>query len=82
MSSEAARKAWATRRARRSKASPLKQIQTLADEQTRWLRKETIARNKLKRIRYRIEHAEEFILADHQRNGPADTVWAKRKFTK
>jgi len=80
MSSEAARKAWATRKARRSKASPLRQLQALADEQTRWLRKETIARNKLKRIRNRIEQlAEELILAQQP---STDTVWAKRKIVK
>jgi len=80
MSSEAARKAWATRKARRSKASPLRQLALLADEQTRWLRKETIARNKLKRIRFRIEQlAEELILA---KQPGTDTVWAKRKIVK
>ena len=52
----------------------------LAKEQSKWRRRETIARNKLMRVRYQIEElAVELLTA----NTPgADTVWAKRKITK
>ena len=58
----------------------MKRLMALAKEQSRWMRKETIARNKLKRVRADIELlAEEFITA----NTPdTDNVWAKRKIVK
>jgi hypothetical protein len=80
MSSQAARKAWATRRARAKAVPPMKRLLALAKEQSRWMRKETIARNKLKRVQFQIAMlAEEFIT---KQNPPdTDNVWAKRKIT-
>lgn len=80
MSSEAAHKAWATRRAKAQRFTPAKRLRLLADAQAKWLRRETIARNKLKKIRRLIEEMAEEVL-----NTPtpsADTVWARRKIAK
>ena len=77
--SEAAHKAWATRRARLSKTPPAKRLARLAYEQSKWMRRETIARNKLKRIRQQIEEMLEELLDWHN---AADSPYAKRKITK
>ena len=79
MSSEAAHKAWATRRARLSKTPPAKRLARLAYEQSKWMRRETIARNKLKRIRRQVEEMLEELL---EQTTESTSPYAKRKITK
>lgn len=82
MSSEAARKAWATRKAKAKAVSPMRRLAILAKEQSRWMRKETIARNKLKRVQFQIALLAEELATNHQPQPGTDTPWAKRKIVK
>ncbi len=84
MSTEAAKKAWATRRAK--VPTPQKQLSRLLLERSRWMRKETMARNKLYRIHAKLAQiAEEAIIippTTSTNNGELSTVFAKRKIVK
>ena len=82
MSTEAAKKAWATRRAR--VPSPQKQLSRLLLERSRWMRKETMARNKLYRIHAKLAQiaADALTPPPASNNGELSGMFAKRKIVK
>jgi hypothetical protein len=83
MSSEAAKKAWATRRARTKKRTPVQRLTTLANELARWRRKETIARNKLKKLNLQLEQLlEEVLIPPLVPDGTFSTMFKGRKISK
>ena len=85
MSSEAAKKAWATRRAKRKERTPLQRVTAILSERSRWLRKETIARNKLKKVQAKLEALLDEVVSQTNRelsSGTYNTMFSNRKIVK
>lgn len=76
--SENAIKAWATRRAKARRITPVSRLNALLKEQVKWQRREKIARSKLERVRRNLER----LMVEVLRPKPApvtDNPFAKRK---